>query len=113
MPEDVKIVEDENGEERVPTKGHLVLSFLLKVDMTWDSTARPVGSTLVVHRGGHRPMAQRNVFRRLKPPITGALYVRFLPFLHTCNVELISFPLRPLMRSVPSTSFLITWGQFN
>jgi hypothetical protein len=49
MPEDVRTVEDENGEGRVPAKGPtgIELAFLLKVDMVQPDVSRV--SCLVSH----------------------------------------------------------------
>ena len=60
-------------------------------------------------------MTPSNVLRRLKPPIVGALYVRFLRSLSLVQTfRLTSFPLlRPSTRSAPSISSSISWGQFS
>lgn len=93
MPDEVRMVEGENGEGRVPARWStdLELDFLLKVDMI---RASGWGTALIIEinrgtGGGGRnfhlnlilTMTRPNVIRRLRPPILGALYVRFPPFL--------------------------------
>jgi hypothetical protein len=86
MPDDVRMVEDENGEARVAGRRPTVLEldFLLKVDMILDNAVcRTLDNRRTGGAGSNCPISSHTmtVLRRLRPPIVGALYVRFPPFL--------------------------------
>ena len=97
MPDDVKIVDDENDEARVPARRSVVLRlvFLLNVDILaqhhrfkWGVSAEKSGwpvrsGRLDIQKSKFTSCSRMasNVFHRLRPSITGALYVRLLSLL--------------------------------
>lgn len=99
MPDDVKTVHDENDEARVPARRSTVLElvFLLNVDILAPHHRFKCGRqrrckrrVVLARAARHRPDIQKkkemglrpsmasNVFRRLRPPVVGALYVHLL-----------------------------------
>lgn len=88
IPEDVKIVDDENDEARVPAKRSAVLElvFLLNVDILAQHHRFKCGRQ---RRRDDKLLARAvrqqvilsmtsNIFRRIRPSIIGTLYVRLL-----------------------------------